>query len=251
VNLPTSADFDSAYAQRSDSPGMRRVFAQVAPDLPPYVEPFSFVNPALLSTLLDALALTPGDHLVDLACGRGGPGWWLASSSGARLTGVDFSPVALAHAAGRFPDARFVVGTLTASGLRGSCADGVMCVDAMQFASDLVAGAREAYRILRPGGRFAMSNWAPRVQGDPQLGERVRNRDWGQILTDAGFEEVRVEVRSDWHELYTALYRTALDQGDPGDDAGLAGMQAEARARLPLADRLDRVLVAGTRPRLG
>ena len=44
-----------------------------------------------------------GDHRVDLCCGRGGIGLWFASASGARLTGVDFSPGAIAQARLRGP----------------------------------------------------------------------------------------------------------------------------------------------------
>jgi hypothetical protein len=40
----------------------------------------------------------------------------------------------------------------------------------------------------------------------------------------------------------------ALSLGDPGDDALLADLQDEARQRLPLADRQDRVVVVATAP---
>jgi hypothetical protein len=44
------------------------------------VEPFSFVSAALLGHLARALGLSPGETLVDLGCGRGGPGLWLADA---------------------------------------------------------------------------------------------------------------------------------------------------------------------------
>ena len=46
-----------------------------------------------LDRVLAELRLEPGEHLLDLCCGRGGIGLWFASVSGARLSGVDFSAV--------------------------------------------------------------------------------------------------------------------------------------------------------------
>ena len=94
------------------------------PDLPPEIEPFSFVSRNLLDHVAAALALSPGTSLVDLACGRGGPGMWLAKTTGADLTGVDFSPVAVEQATqradlfGLTARARFVVGNLEATAYR-------------------------------------------------------------------------------------------------------------------------------------
>jgi tRNA/tmRNA/rRNA uracil-C5-methylase (TrmA/RlmC/RlmD family) len=105
------------------SPGLRRVWQQASPDLPATIEPYSFVSVALLGHVADAPGLSPGTTLVDLGCGRGGPGLWLAQSRGARLIGVDFSAVAVQRAterAGLFglaDRARFVVGDLAANGL--------------------------------------------------------------------------------------------------------------------------------------
>ena len=45
----------------------------------------------------------PGQAMLDLACGRGGVGLWLARATGAQLTGVDFSPVGITAATARAP----------------------------------------------------------------------------------------------------------------------------------------------------
>jgi SAM-dependent methyltransferase len=65
------------------------------PTLPSEIEPFSFLSLAMLDHLAAWVALSPGLTLVDLACGGGGPGLWLARASGAALVGIDFSPVAV------------------------------------------------------------------------------------------------------------------------------------------------------------
>jgi SAM-dependent methyltransferase len=252
-SLPASAGFDERFAAIAASPGIRRVWEAVDPDLPPEVEPFSFVSVALLGRVADALALAPGQTLVDLGCGRGGPGLWLARSQGASLIGVDFSAVAVQQANdraalfGQADKARFVVGDLAATGLPAATADAVVSVDALHFAADLAAAGREVLRILRPGRRLVLTSWQPRNPDDARLPSRLRI-DWAAALRSVGFVEVRVESRAEWHELFTRVYRVALDLGGPGDDVALAGLQGEARQHLPLVELVDRVVVAATRP---
>src|SRR5262249_43824318 len=98
ASAPAAADFDAAFSAAAASPAIRRVWELAEPDLPPQVEPFSFVSADLLRHVARALDLSPGQMLADLGCGRGGPGLWLARETGACLVGVDFSPIAIAQA---------------------------------------------------------------------------------------------------------------------------------------------------------
>jgi ubiquinone/menaquinone biosynthesis C-methylase UbiE len=253
ASLPTAAGFDEGFAAIAASPGMRRVWQAIDPDLPPEIEPFSFVSVALLGHVAHALALSPGQTLVDLGCGRGGPGLWLAQSQGVSLIGVDFSPVAVQQASDRAAlfgladTARFVVGDLAVTGLPDATADAVVSIDALHMAPDLAAAGREVLRILRPGHRLVLTGWQPRTPDDVRLPSRMRI-DWAAALRLVGFAEVQVESRAEWHALFTRVYRVALELGDPGDDAALAKMQDEARRHLPLAELVDRVVVTATRP---
>lgn len=72
--VPAPSDFDEAFVANAASDGLRRVWQAAEPDLPVEIEPFSFLSVELLDHLTQALALSPGQLLVDLACGRGGPG---------------------------------------------------------------------------------------------------------------------------------------------------------------------------------
>jgi SAM-dependent methyltransferase len=249
---PTAADFDRTFSTAITA-GLRRVWELALPDLPPWIEPFSFVSPGLLRHVARALDLSPGQALVDLGCGRGGPGLWLAREADVSLTGVDFSPTAVGQAThraalfGRPGRARFVVGDLTRTGLPAASADAAVSVDAFHFAADPAAAAAEARRFLRPGGRLVLTNWQPKVPGDPRLPGRARI-DWPALLRDAGYAEVEMEARPEWHQTVTRVYQVALDLGDPGDDVLLAGLQDEARQRLPIAALQHRVVVTATAP---
>jgi SAM-dependent methyltransferase len=160
---PTAAGFDATFSAVPASPGLRKVWQLAMPELPPEIEPFSFVSLGLLRHVARALNLAPGQTLVDLGCGRGGPGLWLARTANVSLTGVDFSPVAIEQAtqraalfglAGR---ARFVIGDLTDTGLPGHSADAAVSVDAFHFAANPDAAATHARQLLRPGARLVRS----------------------------------------------------------------------------------------------
>jgi SAM-dependent methyltransferase len=250
---PTAADFDRQFAAVPSSPGIRRVWQAVDPDLPAEVEPCSFVSVALLRHVANALVLLPGQTLVDLGCGRGGPGLWLARSLGVTLVGVDLSAVAVQHATDRAAlfgldaTARFLIGDLAATGQPDGSADAVVCIDAFAMAADLEAAGREVVRILRPGQRLVLTGWRPLHPGDVRLPASLR-LDLAAVLRHAGLAGVEVESRAEWHDLFTGVYRAALDLGDPGDDAALAALQDEARRALPLAGLLDRVVITAIAP---
>ena len=168
-----SDDYDAAHEGVHDSPLMRRLWAEaMGEEYPAEVEPFSACSWWLLGRVVAALRLRPGGRLVDLGCGRGGPGLWLARALSARLVGIDFSPVAVRLASSRAADfvppgrAEFRQATFERTGLPDACADGAVSVDAFPFTPDRVAAFREVRRILVPGGRIALTVLTPVEQPD-------------------------------------------------------------------------------------
>ena len=86
------------------------------------------------------------------------------------------------------------------------------------------------------------------MPGDSRLPGRACI-DWPPLLRGAGFAGVEMEAQAGVaRHCITRVYRVALDLGDPGDDALLADLQDEARQRLPLTGRQDRVVVVATAP---
>jgi SAM-dependent methyltransferase len=166
---------------------------------------------------------------------------------------VDFSLVAVdqaGHRAALFglaDRARFAVGDLTRTGLPQASADAVVSIDAFHFAADPAAAADEARRILRPGRRLVLTNSQPKDPNDPRLPGRMRI-NLPQLLRSAGFADIEMAARPEWHDLWTRVYRVALDLGDPSGDVLLADLQDEARHRLPVANLIHRVVVTATAP---
>jgi ubiquinone/menaquinone biosynthesis C-methylase UbiE len=208
-----SADsFDRAHGTAAKSEILWRLGREVhGPDYPEELQCWGMTTWWTLGRFVSGLRVAPGLHLLDLACGRGGVGLWLARASGAHLTGVDWSRVAVAEAAARVPhfgvpNASFSVGDLTDTGLRKGSIDAAVCADAVFFATDRVAVFAEMARVLVPGGRFMFtadeSDETQRPSAVP---------DWAPIIRAGGLEVVSREVIPDWAQALQAMYTAWMD----------------------------------------
>jgi SAM-dependent methyltransferase len=207
-----------------------------------------------LRALGAGLALAHGDALVDLACGAGGPGRWVARESSATLTGIDLSAVAIERAreSAAAERATFRRGSFEATGLPDASADGVMTVDALQYAPDKAAAMREMARILRPGGRLALTTFEldrERVEGLGVWDDPVG--DYRPLLTDAGFDVVSYEQTDGWSDAVRGAYGAIVDtqevlSTEMGEDAS-AALVLEASVTLQLSPYSGHVLVVATR----
>lgn len=193
----TAEAFDAGFATfRADNLANELAATVYGEDYPAELEHYGMTTWWTLGQLVTHARLRPGDDLVDLACGRGGPALWSARATASNLVGVDWSPVAVAEASRRTPDflpsgrARHIVGDLAATGLPDACSDMVICMDAVFLTPDRVAATTEVARILRPGGRYlftsgertrrdgdrhSIPDWTPLLQaGDLNLEHRIR-----------------------------------------------------------------------------
>lgn len=248
----TPEHFDEWYADIVASPARQRLFTEWL-GLPPEVGPSNLVPLSGLHEIADALAVPQGGLLIDIACGRGGPGMWVARQAQARLIGVDFSAEAVAQASNRRAlfgleaRATFQIGRLEAPGLAEGEADAVMCIDAFQFAADGVKAAAQLRRLLRPGGRIVLTTWEARDRDDESVSERLRRANPAGSLSAAGFREVTIGERKDWHSAARGLWEHALTLDAAGDPA-MESTQAEARRSIDRYDHVRRVMATAVAP---
>jgi SAM-dependent methyltransferase len=214
----------------------------VGEEHPVEVEPSSSCTWSLLGEILHRLRLRPDELLVDLGCGRGGTGLWLARAFSARLIGLDVSPLGVRISRRRAPDflpegrAEFRESSFEQTGLPDAGADGVVSMDALPFAFDRDAALAEVRRILRPGAR-AVFTASSKLPGHPgyEPGEETR---WQERIERSGLEVEEVVDRPDvpffWQRLYEHwLEHEAELRAAVGDDAA-EPMLDEARTGLPL-----------------
>jgi SAM-dependent methyltransferase len=243
------------------SPTWRAVWRQhvTGEDYPEEFEHISFLRLASLQRLAEGLALSADDVVVDLACGAGGPGLWVAKHTGAQLIGRDLSPMAVQRAAERVDGlgltgrAEFAQGSFEQTGLGTGCADAVMTVDALQYAPDKTKAINEVARILRPGGRLGFVAFeldAERLVGidgvwDDPVG------DYRPLLDARGFRVDLYEQISGWEEDVAAGFGAILDQiealANELGEAAAGSAALEASLTLQLRPYRGHVIAVATR----
>jgi ubiquinone/menaquinone biosynthesis C-methylase UbiE len=229
--------YDAVYEAMPRSPTLLRIWKELVAgdDYPDDFSHISFVRLRDLRELAGALGartgrtgrtgqtggtgLSRGSTVADVACGMGGPGLWITRETGAQLSGVDFSRVAVAQAEkraeglGMGSSARFSVGSFAETGLETGSMDAAMSVDALQYAPDKRAAVREFARIIRPGGRlafFAFELHPERAHGLPVVGDDPVD-DYRPLLEEIGFRVLQYDETPRWHERLFGAYGAVID----------------------------------------
>ena len=238
--------FDDLYEGQTRSPTFRGIFSEIyGDDYAEEADPSGFVTMSDLRNIAEHFNVGGEQTFVDLACGRGGAGLWVARETGARLIGIDISKVAVEQAAGRIADfglagrARFQVGDFCATGLPEASFDGAISVDSLFLVPDKTASVHEAARILRPGARFVFTNWEVHLP--------LMVKDYHGLLENAGFEIEVYDEPPDWRRRQRAVYENILAKKEilikeMGKASAKVWIQ-DAQTEMPRLEHMKRIFV--------
>lgn len=223
-----------------------------------------FFVPALFGPwagpLCDAVGVGSGQDVLDIACGTGATTREAAErvGPGGRVVGLDRNRGMLDVARRRAPDMEWIEGLAEALPFTGGTFDRVLCQFALMFFDQQPKALAEMARVVRPGGRIALTVWddVARSPGYAGMIELIQEM-FGQDAADAlrapfvlGDKSVLLRVLEDGGlagaELTsvagTARFASIRDWvrtdvrgwtlGDFMDDAGFEALVAAAEQRL-------------------
>ena len=155
------------------------------------------------------LNLSPGDHVLEVASGSGGPSLYLAKKFRCRITGFDINEEGVktanqqAHAA-NVPDAKFEIANVNERlPFEEETFDAMMCMDSMNHFRNRLEYLREWRRVLKAGRRALFTD--PVVITGPVSNEELAARSsigfflfvplevTKDLIKEAGFKLIRCE----------------------------------------------------------
>ena len=217
----------------------------------------------------DALAvragLSAGMRIADFCAGLGGPARYFAHRYGVDVTGIELTPARvegarrLTQLVGLDERVRVLEGDVMAAPLADASVDAVISQEALLHVPDKARALGEAWRVLKPGGRLAFTDW---VAHRP-LSERDRDLMWqgmavtalygpaayGELIARAGFDLAPAEdLTSAWGAILTerlAMYRKL--RGEAQAAHAPAGHDAFYESYVRFVDLVNEGHLGGTR----
>lgn len=215
--------------------------------------------------LAERAQLKSGMKIADFCAGLGGPARYMAKRYGVTVTGIELTPHRVAGAnrltaaVGMTDRVTVVEGNVMAVPLADASQDAVLSQEAFLHVPDKSKAVAEAYRILKPGGRLAFTDWIchrpldageARVMWEGIAAQGVQTvESYREMLGAAGFRiEAVDDLTAEWgvildkrRRMYTKLREETAAAGKP------SGADSFYSAYVKLVDLVQARVLGGAR----
>ena len=202
-----------------------------AEDLGP-VDEFHTGGRVATKALLDQLSLAPDSHVLDVGCGLGGSSRFAATTYGCRTSGIDLTAEyietgrALNQWVGLEKQINLEVASATALPFEARSFDHAFMLHVGMNIADKSAVMENVYKVLKPGGSFAVYDMMRTGDADLQLpvpwaSDPLANaiaapQVYRDAFLQAGFELIAERDRKDFAEEFFAKVKAQnADRGGP------------------------------------
>lgn len=166
-------------------------------------------------------ALKPGETVVDLGSGGGFDCFLAANQVGSdgHVIGIDMTPEMISKARenalrNEYTNVEFRLGEIEYLPVADNSANVILSNCVINLSPDKRSVYREVFRILKPGGRLAISDMVAIAEIPEELKKNLDNYcgcitgtvptgEIDQMLTEAGFENIRIQHKDESKEFVT------------------------------------------------
>ncbi len=196
-------------------------------------------DPRLFERVSGALNVTGSTRFLDLGCGIGGPGAWLAREIGCSVTGADVMEIGVRGAASLFPGMRYVVASADSLPFASGSFGAAWALGVLETIGNKASALREVRRVISPGARLGVYGFVATKGGieAPEADFWVSREELLELVDAAGFEVVAADLAStgptpaDWsaaNESVRAELRR-MHSGEPMYERAVADRRAFSR----------------------
>lgn len=240
-----AVSYDTRYTKDQSEMWKKKAQQIFNGEYPEEIEPDSFISKSELKKFSHYLDIKSGQTFVDLGCGRGGPGMWIAQETCSNYFGIDLSANAVNICKKRMTDfglegkSKFKDSDICSTGLSDAKFDGAISIDMLVLVQDKMAAIREAFRILKPDSKFVFTTW------EVNMSQTVK--DYRPLLQKAGFYVELYEETPGWKRIQREIYQSYVDADqtliDELGETTYTSWLKEAQIVLPLLDVMRRIFV--------
>jgi ubiquinone/menaquinone biosynthesis C-methylase UbiE len=215
--------------------------------------------------LAERAAIGKDTRVVDFCAGLGGPARYLAHRYGADVTGIELTParvkgaLELTRLVGLQNSVRVVEGNVMRVPLPDASVDVVVSQEALLHVPDKERALAEAFRILKPGGRIAFTDWVAHCSlsdADQKLmwqgmavAELYNTQTYAELIKKVGFTVNSIEdLTADWAVILKQRLAMYIKLREETQQAGTpAGHDAFYESYVRFVDLVNESVLGGGR----